>query len=491
MQPRAGSLNRRQFLAAAARGTAALACAPFLGEAASGTLPNFVFILVDDMGWRDLGCYGSTFYKTPHIDRFAAQSVRFTNAYAACPVCSPTRASILTGKYPARLHLTDWIPGRPQWPTSRLLRVPFLQQLPLDEVTIAQALRPLGYASASIGKWHLGGPDYYPDKHGFDLNVGGTAKGHPDSYFGPFDLPNLKGGSKDEYLTDRLTVEAAKFIDANRNRPFFLYLPEFAVHLPEQAKADVVERYRAKANPNNPQHDPVYAAMIDSLDENVGRVLKKLEDDGLAERTVVVFMSDNGGLEFEGSRKEAVTSNAPLRAGKGHVYEGGIREPMMIRWPGVTKAGSVCDVPVSSIDFFPTLLEIAGGRVDPRWSADGVSLVPLLERSGTLRRDALYWHYPHYSNQGGVPSGAVRSGDYKLIEFFEDGRLELYNLASDIRESEDLSKRDPRRTAELHHMLRNWRESVHATMPLPNPKYNPKTAEQGLAGENPPPAKPL
>ena len=441
------------------------------------------------MGWRDLGCYGSTFYETPNIDRLAAQSVRFTNAYAACPVCSPTRASILTGTYPARLHLTDYIPGRAQWPTSRLLKAPFLDHLPLEETTIARALKPLGYASASMGKWHLGGPPYYPDKHGFDLNVAGTERGQPQSYFGPFDLPNLQGGSKDEYLTDRLTVEAEKFIETNRSRPFLLYLPEFAVHLPEQAKPAVIERFRAKADPNNPQHDPVYAAMISSLDENVGRILKKLEDERLADRTVVIFMSDNGGLAFEGQRKQPVTSNAPLRAGKGHLYEGGIREPLTIRWPGVTQPGSTCEVPVSSIDFFPTILEIAGARVDPAWSVDGVSLVPLLRRTRTLRRDGLYWHYPHYSNQGGVPGGAVRAGDYKLIEFYEDGRLELYNLARDIREADDLSRRDPRRTAQLHAMLNRWRESVNATMPAPNPGYDPKSADQGLTGANPAPAK--
>jgi arylsulfatase A len=482
------SYSRRQFLARGSVG-AALACRSLLGQTAPRkTPPNFLFILIDDMGWRDLGVYGSTFYETPHIDRLAGQSVRFTNAYAACPVCSPTRASILTGKYPARLQLTDYIPGRAQWPTARLIPPAFHQELPLDEVTVAQALKPLGYASASIGKWHLGGPPFYPDKHGFDLNVAGTAKGQPSSYFGPFDLPNLQGGSKDDYLTDRLTVEAEKFIETNRSRPFFLYLPEFAVHLPEQAKPAVVERFRAKADPRNPQHDPVYAAMISSLDENIGRILKRLDDEGLSERTVVFFMSDNGGVVYEGGSRQPITSNAPLRAGKGHLYEGGIREPMMIRWPGVTRAGTVCDVPVSSIDFFPTMLEMAGVKVDPNWAVDGLSLTPLL-RGGTLPREALYWHYPHYSNQGGVPSGAVRAGDYKLIEFFEDGRLELYNLARDIREEDNLAQRDARRTIQLHGMLKRWRESVHATMAAANPKYDPKTADQGLTGSNPPPAK--
>ena len=488
--PSASVFTRRRFLTLAAGSATALAGRwAFARQGdARAIRPNFLFILIDDMGWRDLGVYGSTFYETPQIDRLAGQSMRFTNAYAACPVCSPTRASILTGKYPARLGLTDFIPGRAHWPTARLIPPAFHQELPLDEITIAQALKPLGYVSASIGKWHLGGPPFYPDKHGFDLNVAGTERGQPASYFGPFDLPNLQGGTKDDYLTDRLTIEAEKFIETNRSRPFFLYLPEFAVHLPEQAKPELVERFRAKADPANPQHDPVYAAMIANLDDNVGRVLRKLDDEGLSGRTVVIFMSDNGGLAYEGGSKRPVTSNAPLRAGKGHLYEGGIREPMMIRWPGVTRAGSICDVPVSSIDFFPTILEIAGSRVAPRWAVDGASLTPLL-RGAALGRQALYWHYPHYSNQGGVPSGAVRAGDYKLIEFFEDGRLELYNLARDIRESDNLAQREPKRAAELHHMLQRWRESVHASMPAVNPRYDPKSADQGLTGANPPPVK--
>lgn len=482
------SLSRRQFLAGAAAASHLLA-----GAAQKAQAPlNFLFILIDDMGWRDLGCYGSSLYETPHIDRLAKQSVRFTNAYAACPVCSPTRASILTGKYPARLHITDWIPGRKQWPTARLLTPQFQHELPLDEVTLAQALKPLGYASASIGKWHLGGPGFYPDQHGFDLNVGGTAKGQPQSYFGPFHLPNLEGGSKDEYLTDRLSLEAEKFLEANRNRPFFLYLPEFAVHMPLQAKPGVIERFQAKAakaNPDTEQHDPVYAAMIASLDENVGRILKKLDDLGLSERTVVFFMSDNGGVAYENKRKQTVTSNAPLRAGKGHLYEGGIREPMMIRWPGVSKPGTTCDVPVISVDFFPTILEMAGVKIDPKLLVDGVSLTPLLRNVGSLHRDAMFWHYPHYSNQGGVPSGAIRAGDYKLIEFYEDGRLELYNLAADIRESNNLAQSDPERASKLHEKLKGWRASVGASMPTANPDYDSATADQGLTGENPPPAK--
>src|SRR5216684_4531610 len=360
-------MDRRQFLQLLAGTAAAQSSRPL----------NFIFILVDDWGWTDLGCYGSKSYDTPNIDRLASQGMRFTNAYAACPVCSPTRASILTGQYPARLHLTDWIPGRKQFPTARLLTPSFKHELPLAEVTLPQVLKPLGYTSASIGKWHLGGPDFYPDKHGFDLNVAGTEKGQPQSYFGPFHLPGLEGGSQDEYLTDRLTAEAEKFLEANRNRPFFLYLPEFAVHMPLQAKPGTIQHFRVRVNPNAPQRDPVYAAMISSLDENVGRILKKLDGLGLSERTVVFFMSDNGGLVYENKRPQPVTSNAPLRAGKGHLYEGGIREPMMIRWPGVTKRGTTCDVPVISTDFFPTIVEMAGMRMNPHWGVDGLSLVGL------------------------------------------------------------------------------------------------------------------
>ncbi len=482
------SFSRREFLA----GAAGFAGGMLPGLASTPAAPmNIVFILADDLGWKDLGCYGSSFYETPNLDRLARQSVRFSNAYAACPVCSPTRASILTGKYPVRLRITDWIPGRRQWPTARLLtpRPPqFRHELPLEEGIIPQMLKPLGYASASIGKWHLGGPAFYPDKHGFDLNVGGTERGQPESYFGPWNLPNLEGGTPNDYLTDRLTTEAERFIEASSSRPFFLYLPEFAVHLPKQGKVEAIAHFRTKADPKNAQHDPIYAAMIAGLDDSVGRILAKLDALGIASRTAVFFMSDNGGLAYQGKQKDTVTSNAPLRAGKGHVYEGGIREPLMVRWPGVTKAGTVCDVPVSSIDFLPTILDIAGVTAARRPAIDGISLAPLL-RGRTPRREAIYWHYPHYSDQGGYPAGAIRAGDYKLIEFFEDGRLELYNLSKDIRESDNLAERDPKRAAHMQDMLKKWRASADAVMPVPNPRYDPATASEGLTGENPPPAK--
>jgi arylsulfatase A-like enzyme len=432
---------------------------------------NFVFILIDDMGWMDLGCYGSSGHLTPHIDRLAASGMRFTNAYAACPVCSPTRASILTGKYPARLHLTDWLPGRTDRPSQKLLRPKIRQHLPLEEVTLAEALKPASYVSASIGKWHLGGPDYSPEMQGFDVNIGGTAAGSPRNGYFKFQSPTLKL-REGEYLTDRLTDEALAFIDKNRDRPFFLYLAHYAVHIPLQAKKEVVARYQPRAKPDDPQTNPVYAAMVESVDESVGRLLKKLEELKLAERTVVIFTSDNGGLSVKEGPHTPATSNAPLRTGKGYLYEGGIREPLLVRWPGVTRAGNTCDVPISSVDYFPTVLDMAGVKQEGRPAVDGVSLVPLLRGDKMPRKDrALYWHYPHYSNQGGTPGGAVRLGEYKLIEFYEDGKLELYNLKEDIGEKNDLVRRMPEKTKELHRLLKEWRSAVKAQMPTPNPDY--------------------
>ena len=465
--------TRRSFLLS-------LGGSQLLLRSAAGAKLNVLFILIDDMGWRDLGCFGSTFYETPNIDRLASQGMRFTNAYAACPVCSPTRASIMTGKYPARLHLTDWIPGRKQWPAARVLTPQFNQQLPLEEITIAEALKPEGYATASIGKWHLGDKGFLPQDQGFDVNVAGSKAGSTRSYFAPYPLENIEGPNG-EYLTDRLTDEAIKFVTHNKERPFFLYLPHYAVHLPLQAKQKLIEKYQAKT-PKDGQKDPVYAAMIDSLDQGVGRLMKSLDDLNLTGKTVVFFMSDNGGVAFQGRSKKPVTSNAPLRAGKGHLYEGGIREPMFVRWPGVVKPGSVCDTPVSSIDFFPTIVEIAGIRKSPAHDVDGASFTSLLKGASTPKHDAIYWHYPHYSDQGGVPGGAVRQGDYKLIEFYGDSKVELYNLRDDMGEQNDLSRKEPQRAARLRQMLHDWRKSVDAAMPTPNPNYDPAKADQGLTG---------
>jgi arylsulfatase A-like enzyme len=459
--------------------------------------PNIVFILADDLGWRDLGCYGSSFYETPHLDRLAAQGMRFTQAYAACHVCSPTRASILTGKYPARLHLTDWLPGRPDRPDQKLNRPVILQQLPLEEVTVAEALKKGGYRTAFIGKWHLGGPEFYPDKQGFDLNVGGCQLGHPPSYFSPYNIPTLTDGPKGEYLTDRLTDEAIRFIEAAKDRPFFLYLSHYAVHNPMQARPELIAKYRAKAarlvsagprfvvdsgrQVRQVQDHPTYAAMIESLDQGVGRIVRKLEDLGLTRDTILVFTSDNGGLS---TAEGTPTSNRPLRMGKGWNFEGGVREPLIVKWPGVTGPGSTCDEPMISMDYYPTFLEMAGLPLLPSRHVDGASLVPVLK--GGVRPDRpLFWHYPHYSNQGGSPCGAVLSGDFKLIEWFEDMHVQLFNLRDDVQEKNDLAAQMPDEVKVLRQQLHDWRQAVGAQMPTANPNYDPGPGRQSRAGTNP------
>lgn len=478
--------SRRSFLSQAGMAPAVMAGAT--GRGVSQTPPrklNVIIILIDDYGWRDTSCYGSTFYETPNIDRLARDGMRFTNAYAACPVCSPSRASILTGKYPARLHLTDWIPGRSQWPAAKLLETPFRQELPLEEVTIAERLKPAGYVAAAMGKWHLGHEPYYPESQGFDENVAGTWRGHPESYFGPYSLPNFRGWTRQDYLTDRLTDKVLQFLEQNKDRPFFLYLAHFAVHLPLQAKADLIAKYAVKARGRKLQKNPTYAAMIESMDAGVGRVMRELNELGLDRRTVVLFTSDNGGLMYERRRKEPVTSNRPLRAGKGHLYEGGVRVPLIVRWPGLVKPGSVCKTPVCSVDYFPTIEEITGVKHSPKKMIDGVSLMPLLKQQGNFQRQPLYWHYPHYSPQGGQPGGAVREGSLKLIEFYADSHVELYDLAEDIGERHNLARAMPAKAAELRRKLDAWRRSVGASIPTVNPGYDPAKADQGLTGARP------
>lgn len=457
------------------------------GPLCAAERPNIVFILADDLGWSDLGCYGDKFHETPNIDKLANQGMRFTDAYAACCVCSPTRASIMTGKYPARLHITDWLPGQGNKPDQKLNRPDFQKFLPLEELTVAEALKAGGYQTALFGKWHLGeSPDYYPEHQGFDLNIAGCGEGHPPSYFSPYRIPNLPDGPPGEYLNDRLTDEALKFLDTRaKDKPFFLYLPHYAVHMPLQAKAETIEKYKAKAaefpdsrqklttDCDRPvrqvQDDPVYAAMLDSLDENVGRVLDKLAALGLDKNTIVIFTSDNGGLS---TAKNAPACNLPLRMGKGWPYEGGVREPLIVKWPGVTKPGSLSDARVISTDYYPTLLQMAGLPPQPEQAPDGESIVPAL-KGGSLPERPLFWHYPHYSGQGGAPYGAVRLGDFKLIEWYEDMRTELYNLKNDIGEHSDLSAQMPEKTAELQKLLHDWRDAVKAQMPTPSPKYQP------------------
>jgi arylsulfatase A-like enzyme len=452
--------------------------------------PNIVFILADDLGWADLGCYGSSFYETPNLDALAAGGMRFTDAYAACCVCSPTRVSILTGKYPARLQLTDWLPGQRDKPEHKLRRPQLVDHLPKDEVTIAAALKKAGYVTACMGKWHLGGPEFFPEKFGFDVNVAGCKLGHPPSYFSPYKIPTLKDGPMGEYLTDRLTQEAVDFIKASKDKPFFLYLAHYAVHNPQQAKRDLIEKYIAKAHKlnftNAPefraegkektrliQNQPVYAAMVQSVDESVGRITQELKDLGLLTNTVVIFTSDNGGLSTtEGSP----TSNEPLRAGKGWAYEGGVREPLIVHWPRQVQASSLSSQMVISSDFYPTLLQIAGSPLLPAQHRDGVTFVPALKGSPGPSSRPIFWHYPHYSNQGGAPYGAIRQRNLKLIEWYEDMRVELFNLQRDPGEHHDISTEQPSDVASLRNQLHQWRESVHAAMPTSNPEYKPEAA---------------
>ena len=427
---------------------------------------NFIFVLVDDFGWTDLGVQGSTFYQTPNIDRLAREGMRFTQAYSACTVCSPTRAAALTGKYPARLRITDWIKGHFR-PNAKLKVPDWTMHLPLEEITIAEALKRGGYATASIGKWHLGGPEFYPDKQGFDENIGGCDKGQPPSYFSPYGIPTLADGPKGEFLSDRLTDEALNFIARNKSKPFFIYLPHYAVHTPLAGKPEVIAKYERKADPKNPQHNAKYAALVESVDDSMGRIRQKLEEIGIADNTVIIFTSDNGGLVLNN-----VTSNLPLRVGKGSAYEGGVRVPLFIKWPGVTQPGSTCDTPVITPDFYPTILKMAGLAIENKRSVDGESLVPLLKQNGTLRRTAIYWHYPHYHQGGATPYSAIRQGDWKLLEFFEDNRVELYNLREDIGEQDDLAAKVPSRANALRKQLHAWRKQVGAQLPSPNPDYN-------------------
>jgi uncharacterized sulfatase len=446
--------TRREFLKAIGMGAAAVAMPPFLSAGASSDKrPNFVFILIDDMGWSDLGCYGNPFHETPNINRIARQGMRFTDAYAACPVCSPTRASILAGQYPARIGITDFIPGH--WRPYEKLRAPINRQqyLPLESVTLAEALREAGYATACIGKWHLGGGLHSPRNQGFDEVASGVA-------------------NRNDKQVSGFTDSAIHFITENKNRPFFLYLSHNTVHIPLEAPQELIDKYEKKPKPDSGVNNPIYAAMVEHLDTNVGRLLTALDELGLAEGTLLVFFSDNGGLRqrFDG-KGQTVTTNAPLRDEKGTLYEGGIREPLIVRWPGVVKPGSVCNAPVSSVDFYPTFLEIAGIKRHPDHVLDGESLLPLLKETGELQRDAIFWHYPHYHHS--TPAGAIRQSDWKLIEFYEDNRLELYDLKTDIGERKNLSAEMPQKARELHGKLAAWRRSVGAEMPTANPDFDP------------------
>ncbi|MHC4623460.1 MAG: sulfatase [Planctomycetota bacterium] len=463
-------MKRRDFLRAMTAGASTLLMRGLLSaKGLSRPKPNIVFCLADDQGWHQLSCYGSDFYDTPNIDRLAAEGMRFTDAYAAAPVCSPTRASIMTGKYPARLHLTDYIPGSTR--ADRKLQAPvWTKYLPLEEVTLAEALKTAGYVCGHFGKWHLNKDKNYkpgrpgdPGSQGFD-EVLTTTK--PKSSADPY---------ADPHHVKEITDRSIAFIKANKDRPFFCYVTHNTIHRPETERTELLAKYEAKAGANDDQNRPVLGAMVETLDKSVGRILDALDQAKIADNTIVIYFADNGQLR----RRE---EPRPLRSGKGHLYEGGIREPLIVRWPHAVRTGSQCRVPVISVDFFPTLLEAAGLKVaDP--TVDGESIMPLLRQTGGLKRDAIYFHYPHYSPQGGSPAGAIRQGDYKLIEWFEksvdgcdtENALELFNLRADIGEQHNLAGQMPAMTARLHRKLKQWRKSVNAQQMVSNAQRNPNT----------------
>lgn len=440
--------------------------------------PNIVLILIDDMGWKDLGVYGSDYYQTPQIDRFAQDGISFTNGYAACTVSSPTRASIMTGKYPARLHLTDWIEGW-KFPDAKL-RIPNWKMfLPLEEITMAEVFKSAGYATAHVGKWHLGeDKKYWPENQGFDINVGGWAKGSPNlnkkknsngpnGYFSPYGNPRLKDGPAGEYLTERLAEEACNFIEENEGRPFFLNLWFYNVHTPLMAKQEKVDKYQSLADSTRLQNNPVYAAMVEHVDDAVGKIINKLKQLDLYDNTIVVFTSDNGGLIGKGPRK--ITNNSPLRKGKGNMYEGGIRVPFIIKNLKQQFSGTTNDTPIMSIDLFPTLTELAGVKVEKSVSKsfDGASLKPILvNNKKKLKPRSLYWHYPHYHSEGATPYSAVRQGDWKLVHIIESNTYELYNLKDDLSEDQNLAAIHPALTKRLVKSLENWKLRVNAQMPV-------------------------
>ncbi|MEY4917964.1 MAG: Arylsulfatase precursor [Verrucomicrobiota bacterium] len=471
-------------------------CAAENSAANAKTKPNILFILVDDYGIKDVGVEGSKFYETPNIDSLARSGMRFTQGYSACSVCSPSRASILLGQYPTRHGITDWIgeetgkdfAGKRQ---AKLLVPEYVHQLPADETTLAAALKGAGYKTFFAGKWHLGNKGAWPEDRGFDINKGGWEAGSPDGgYYAPWNNPNLPSGPPGQSLTQRLADETISFIEQNTNKPFLAYLSFYAVHGPIQTTKPLWEKYRAKASTQPQpkerfeidrtlpvrivQDNPIYAGLIDEMDNAVGRVLKKLDTLGLTTNTIVVFTSDNGGVV---SGDSFSSSELPFRGGKGRQWEGGTRVPLYIRALGLTHAASVCGTPVSGIDFFPTLLELAGTTSAPKQTIDGVSLVPLLN-GGSLPPRPLFWHYPHYGNQGGEPSSIIHAGDWKLIHYWEDGRNELYNLTVDAGERHDLSAAEIKRAADLWSQLQTWLKSTDAKIPQPNPDYQSDWADR-------------
>ena len=443
---------------------------------------NVVFFLIDDLGWMDIGANGSNYYKTPHIDQLAKEGVRFTNGYAACNVCSPTRAAIMAGKYPARLLLTQWLPsGRWDAKKNKLQEARYLSNLPLEEFTVAEALREGGYKTAFMGKWHLGPlPYYYPEHQGFDINVAGRDYGAPGSYWYPFegswripttDLKVFKEspieGKEGDYLTDRLMEEGDKFIRENSEKPFFLMMSLYAVHSPLQGKPEKVARYE-KVPKKQRQGDPRYAAMVETVDDGVGRLMTALRDKEIEENTLVIFTSDNGGMS-------KATDNSPLRANKGSNYEGGLRVPVIVKWPGVTEPGSISDEPVISTDFYPTILGATGLPKRPLQHVDGVDFSSVLKGRSRIDRQSLFWHYPHYNQHPqSFPATVIRKGHWKLIEILDTGELELYNLALDVGEQNNLADVHSGLAQSLLAEMRAWRAEVNADPMRSNPLFEGK-----------------
>ena len=438
--------------------------------------PNIVLYFIDDLGWTDVSFMGSKYYETPHVDRLAREGMKFMSAYSNAPNCAPSRACLMSGQYGPR-HGVFTVANSDRGKAAFRKLIPIKNKTVLADkfVTIAESLKAAGYVTATMGKWHLGED---PTTQGFDVNIAGKQWGGPSGggYHSPYNYPNLVNRKKGEYLTDRLGTEACKFIEANKEKPFFLYLTHYAVHTPIQGKVDLTAKYKKK-KPVGGHNNPAYAAMVESMDDSIGAVQATLKRLKLDDNTIVVFFADNGG-------HGGVTSNAPLRGSKGMLYEGGIREPLAIKWPGVTKPGSTCHEPVIAVDFYPTLLEIAGAKRPKNYQLDGVSLAPLLrDASASLGRDALHWHFPcylqGYTPRHGpfrtTPAAAIRMGDWKLIEFFEDGKLELYNVKNDLSEKTDLAKKMPVKTKELHTAMLKWRKATNAPVPTEkNPLYDPK-----------------
>jgi len=466
-----GDSTRRTFVALAQAVLAAGATEAIAQEPEPP--PNVLLVLVDDLGRQDLGCYGNGVIDTPVMDRLAEEGMRFTQAYSACPVCSPTRAALLTGKSTARVHFTGHITatGEHRHPANSAIIPPNdLMDLPLNEITIAEALQPAGYVSASIGKWHVGHEGFYPTDQGFDLNVAGWTHGSPASYWDPYtsdkewnpSIPTLAPRHEGEYLTDRLTDEAIAFIRKNSDRPFFCYLPHYAVHTPLQAPDELVAKYK---NRGRPEIDPVYAAMVERVDQGLRRILATLDELDVAKNTVVILASDNGGLA-------SVTDNRPFRAGKGHLYEGGVRVPLIVRWPGNIPSRSVNETPTTSEDLFATVVALAGVAPDPNQTLDGRSLLPELLGNGEVQERDLHWYYPHYSPQAKAPGAAIRSGRWKLIEFYDPPRIELYDLEADIGETNNLADNQPAVANDLRDRLNTWLDESDTIMHTPNPNAN-------------------